>query len=117
MPELAGIGAVPAVPGEARFAAEPLGAGGAADDHRGGDGADASLLKQLRGVGLDQGGELGEQFLLFFGDLVDPPQLRLGDPQLGAGWQLPKLAGEAGPDAWALQRFGAELRLEMRARS
>jgi hypothetical protein len=72
------------------------------------------LRQELRGVCLDQGGELGEQFLLFFGDLVDPPQLRLGDPQLGAGWQLSELAGEARPDAWAFERFGAELRLEMR---
>ena len=86
------------VSGEARFAAEALGAGGAADDHRGGHGADAALLEQLRGVCLDQRGELGEQLALLAGDLVDPPQQRLGDPQLRAGGQLTELAGEPGAD-------------------
>lgn len=94
--------------GEARLTAEPLGAGGAADDDRGGHGADALLLEELWGVRLDQGGELCEQFLLFFGDLVDPPQLCFDDPELGAGRQLSKLPGEACSDAWALQCFGAE---------
>ena len=53
------------VPGEARFGAEPLGAGGVADDDRGGDGPAAALVEQLRAVRLDQRLELGEQLLLF----------------------------------------------------
>ena len=54
---------------EARLAAEPFGAGGPADDDRGGDGSDARLCKQLWGVGLKQSGELVEQLALFFLDL------------------------------------------------
>ena len=102
------------VPGEARFAAEPLRAGGAADDHRRGDGADALLREQLRRVRLEQLGELREQLLLLLADLVDPSQLRFGDAQLRAGWQLPELAGEPGSDPWALQCCRPELRLDLR---
>ena len=47
---------------------------------------------------LKERGEFGEQFLLFFGDLVDPSQLRFGDPQLRTGRQLPELAGEPSSD-------------------
>ena len=51
------------VPGEARFAAEALRAGGAADDDRGGDGADAGLLEWLWAAP-DERGELAQQVAL-----------------------------------------------------
>jgi hypothetical protein len=64
-------------------------------------------------VGLQQAGQLGEQFLLFFLDRVDPPQLRLGDPELDAGRQLPKLTREACSDPWALQCGWSDLCLDL----
>jgi hypothetical protein len=63
-----------------------LGAGGAADDDRGGDGPDAGLLEELGGVGLDQRGELVEQVALLAGDVVDPPQECFGDALLRTCW-------------------------------
>ena len=64
-------------------------------------------------MGLDQVGELGEERDLFFGDVVDAAQLRLGDPELWAGGQLAELTRQASPDARALERGRAELRLDL----
>jgi hypothetical protein len=49
-------------------------------------------------VCVDQFGELGEQLELFFGDLVDAPQLGLGDAQLWAGGQLGELTRQPPAD-------------------
>jgi hypothetical protein len=65
-------------------------------------------------VGLDEGGELGEQLVLLFGDLVDPAQLGLGDAQLWAGRQLPELAREPRAVARGSKRLRTELGLELR---
>jgi hypothetical protein len=66
--------------GEARLTAEPLGAGGAADDDRGGHGPAAALIKQRRAVRLQQGLELGEQVTFLTRDLPDPCDQGFGDP-------------------------------------
>lgn len=114
MPELAGIGEVPACLAKHASLRNRRAPAGPADDHRGGDSADAALLEQVWGVRLDQVGELGEQLLLFLGDLVDPPQLGFGDSQLRTGRQLAELASEPSSDPWAFERFWPELRLAMR---
>jgi hypothetical protein len=80
---------------EARVGREALGAGGVADDDRGGDRAAAALGEQLRAVSLDQRLELGEQRLLLLADLADPLEGRLRDAKLRAAGQLPELAGES----------------------
>ena len=58
-PEEHGIGAVPGLQREARVRAESLGAGGVADQDRGGQRAATVLGKQLRAVCLDELGQLG----------------------------------------------------------
>ena len=96
------------VPREARVGREPFGAGGVADDDRGGDRSAAALVEQLRAVSLDQRLELGEERLLLLADLADPLQGRLRDAKLRAAGQLPELAGESRPDAWAFQPGGPD---------
>ena len=49
------------VSGEVPVGREPLGAGGVADDDRGGHGSAAGLGDELGSVRVDQAGELGEQ--------------------------------------------------------
>ena len=56
-------------------AREPLSAGGAADDDRGGDRSAAGLGDELRSVRVDQAGELGEQLAFLAADLGDPVKL------------------------------------------
>ena len=100
------------VTGKAGVAAESLGAGGVADDDRGGDGAAAGLGGQLGRVRVDQGGELGEEFVLFVADLVDAGQGGFGDSQPGAGRQPAELAGQLWDlRSWA--RTGHRLLAEM----
>jgi hypothetical protein len=72
------------VPGEARVGREPLGAGGVADDDRGGDRSAAALGQQLRAVSFDQRLDLGEQRRLLAVDLADPLQDRFRDAKLRA---------------------------------
>jgi len=102
------------VPREASVGREPLGAGGVADDDRGGDRAAASFGEQLRAVSFDQRLELGEQRLLFSADLADPLEDRLRDAKLRTAGQLPELAGESCSDSWAFQPSRPDLRLELR---
>ena len=69
LPELAGIGAVPVCRAKHASLRNRLAPAVRPMIDRGGDGPDPRLLEQLRGVSLDQVGELGEQFVLFFVDL------------------------------------------------
>ncbi len=102
------------VPGEARLAAEPFGAGSAADDHRRRHRPDARLFQELRGVSLKQHGELVEHFLLLFADFVDPAQLLLLDPKLRGFGSCPSHGGQTRKDSWALQPFRTDLGLDWR---
>ena len=114
LPELAGIGAVPAWRAKHASVGKRLGGGGVSDDDRGGDRTAAALGEPLRAVSFDQRLELGQQRLLLLADLADPLEGRLRNAKLWAAGQLPELAGEPRPDAWAFQPGGPELRLELR---
>jgi hypothetical protein len=72
LPEVAGIGGVPAC--RAKQASERKRCAPAVrHDHGRGHGADAALRQELRGVLCDELGELVKQLELFFGELVDAP--------------------------------------------
>ena len=84
LPELAGVGGGAGVAGEARVGREPLGAGGVADDDRGGDRPAAVLAKQRRAVSVDQCFELYAQLALRERDLTDSLEDQLRDADLCA---------------------------------
>ena len=102
------------VSGEAGVGGEALGAGGVADQDRGGDRAAAVLGEQLRRVSGDQRGRAGSELVALAGDLVDPLQQcsRRSGPGRRRG------ASRGGARAWLgcaglADRAGAELRLEL----
>ena len=66
------------MPSEVPVGREALRAGGVADDDRRGHRPAAALLQQLRSVGLDQGGELAEQFAFLGDDRGDAFEGRFG---------------------------------------
>jgi len=113
LPELAGIGAVPAWRDEARVGREPLGAGGVADDDRGGDRAAAMLGEQLRAVSLDQRLELGEQLAFLVVDLADPLEDHAGDPDLWAAGKPGEPYGDRGANLRADQTLWSDFCFEL----
>jgi hypothetical protein len=99
----AGIGGGAGVPGEVPIGREPLRAGGVADEDRGGHRPAAGLGEQLRGVGVDQAGELGEQFAFLAADLGDPLEQLFGDSQPRGLGLAGELAGQSRTDPGAFQ--------------
>jgi hypothetical protein len=67
-------------PREVRVGGEPLGAGGLADQDRGGDRAAAELGEQLRTIGSNEGVQLALELARLTGELADLSDLLFRDP-------------------------------------
>ena len=91
------------VSGEAGVGGEPLRAGGVADDDRGRHRPAPGLLEQRGAVRVDQDLELGEQFAFLAGDLSDPREQPLGDPQLRAVAAAGRAGGQPRADLRVLR--------------
>jgi hypothetical protein len=117
LPLEAGIGAVPACRAKCPSVSEPLRAGGVADEDRGRSRSRSRAKRAARGVGIDQAGELGEQFAFLAADLSDALEQLFGDSQPRRLGLAGELAGQSRTDPGAFQCRLAELGFEVRGRS
>ena len=102
------------VAGEARVGREALGAGGVADDDRGGDRPAAVLGQQCGAVSFDQRFDFGEQLALLAVDVSDPLEDQFRDTGLRAAWQTCEPAGDSLADLRVVKARWGELGFKLR---
>jgi hypothetical protein len=99
---------------EVPVAGEALGAGGVADQRRGGERRDPRLGQQLGPQRGDRGAQLALQRALGAGELADAPQLVARDPHARAVLHALKAPRDARQPARAVQRASRQRGLEVR---